>query len=563
MFKAIIAPSAAVLVMASAAFAAEPPTRVLVNAVVLTMDKNNQVAEAIAIDGERIVAVGSSADIKRMAGRRTDVIDLGGRTVIPGLIDTHLHAIRGGQTFRLETYWYDATTLEAALGELKAAAARKGPGKWITVAGSWSPEQFVERRSPTAEDLDRALPNNPAYVQYLYDYALLNAKGMEALGFDKDGASFPGIEIERDPNGKATGKVLGNIGSFSGLFAKVSTPTEQEAKDSLAVYFGVLSGRGVTGIVDAAGGGSGGAIYDPLFALWREGRLPLRVAYRVSAQVPGNEAAWFANMLAYLPPLFGDEKLKFLGLGEILVFKMNDGVRVAPGFRASDDGKEELFKVATLAARRRYPLEVHAYTDDAAKQILDVFERVAQSSDLHDLRWCIAHISTGTAETFARMKKLGICYSIQMGPYWEAFQIAATNGLAVGSYVPPIKLALEAGLMVVGGTDSTRIGEFNTWRAIEYRITGQPVGKSVPPRDDAGISRLDALRLYTANATWVTFDENERGTLEPGKAADLAVLDQPYLSMPVGQVHTLKSVLTMMAGKVVHASDPFGASSAR
>jgi predicted amidohydrolase YtcJ len=208
-------------------------------------------------------------------------------------------------------------------------------------------------------------------------------------------------------------------------------------------------------------------------------------------------------------------------------------------------------------------LEVHAYTDDAAKQILDVFERVAQSGDLHDLRWCIAHISTGMAETFARMKKLGICYSVQMGPYWEAFQIAATNGLAVGNYVPPIKLALEAGLMVVGGTDSTRIGEFNTWRAIEYRITGQPVGKSVPPRDDAGISRLEALRLYTANAAWVTFDENVRGTLEPGKAADLAVLDQPYLSMPVGQVHALKSVLTMMAGKVVHASDPFDASGAR
>jgi predicted amidohydrolase YtcJ len=120
----------------------------------------------------------------------------------------------------------------------------------------------------------------------------------------------------------------------------------------------------------------------------------------------------------------GDDRLRFLGLGEILVFKVNDGVRLAPGFKAADDGKDELFKVASLAAQRKYPLEVHAYTDDAAKQILDVFERVSQTHDLRDLRWCIAHISTGTAETFARMKKLGICYSIQMGPYWEAFQIA-------------------------------------------------------------------------------------------------------------------------------------------
>jgi predicted amidohydrolase YtcJ len=173
----------------------------------------------------------------------------------------------------------------------------------------------------------------------------------------------------------------------------------------------------------------------------------------------------------------GDDRLRFLGIGELLVFKVNDGVRLAPGFKAADDGKDELFKVASLAAQRKYPLEVHAYTDDAAKQILDVFERVSQTHDLRDLRWCIAHISTGTAETFARMKKLGICYGIQMGPYWEAFQIAATNGLSVANYVPPIKLALAAGLMVIGGTDSTRIGEFNTWRAIEYRVTGRGEGR--------------------------------------------------------------------------------------
>ena len=553
----VIACSLAALVIANAALAADRPSRILVNGAILTMDKSDSVAQAIAIDGERIIAVGSNADIKKLAGRRTEVIDVGGRTVIPGLIDSHLHAIRGGQTYKFETYWYDATTLETALDELRSTASRKGPGKWIAVAGSWAPQQFAELRAPTVEDLNRAVPDNPAYVQYLYDYALLNDKGMQALGFDRDGASFPGIEIERNAQGKVTGKVLGNIGSFSGLFAKISASKEEEAKDSLAAYFAMLNSRGVTGIVDAAGGGAGAAIYDPLFALWREGRLPLRVGYRISAQTPGNEAAWFANSLAYLPPLLGDDKLKFVGLGEVLVFRVNDGVRVAPGFKAADDGKEELFKLATLAAQRKYSLEVHAYTNDAAKQILDVFERVAQNRDLHDLRWCIAHISTGTAETFERMKKLGICYSVQMGPYWEAFQIAATNGLAVGDYVPPIKLALKAGLMVIGGTDSTRIGEFNTWRAIEYRVTARPVGKSVQPSNNAGISRLDALRLYTANAAWVSFDENKRGAIEPGKVADLAVLDQPYLKMQAEQIHTLKSVFTMTAGKVVHASGAF------
>ena len=123
-------------------------------------------------------------------------------------------------------------------------------------------------------------------MQYLYDFALLNDKGMEALGLNKEGASFPGIEIERDAQGRATGKVFGNIGSFSGLFARISAAKEGEAKDSLAAYFAILSARGVTGIVDAAGGGSGAAVYDPLFSLWREGRLPLRVGYRIPAHTP-------------------------------------------------------------------------------------------------------------------------------------------------------------------------------------------------------------------------------------------------------------------------------------
>jgi predicted amidohydrolase YtcJ len=146
------------------ALAVDAPTRIIVNGVVLTMDKNDRRAEAVAIDGDRIVAVGANTEIRKLAGAETDVVDAGGRTVIPGLIDTHLHAIRGGQTYTFETYWYDATTLVAALGALKSAASRKGPGKWVAVVGSWAPEQFAERRAPSVEELNKAIPNNPAYV---------------------------------------------------------------------------------------------------------------------------------------------------------------------------------------------------------------------------------------------------------------------------------------------------------------------------------------------------------------------------------------------------------------
>jgi predicted amidohydrolase YtcJ len=541
------------------AFAADPPTRILFNGGVLTMDASDRVVQAVAIDGDRIVAVGSNDEVQRLAGPRTKVLDLGGRTVIPGLGDAHNHAIRGGQTYRFETYWYDVTTLAVALEVLKEAAAKKGPGKWVTVAGSWAPEQFKENRAPSFDDLTASLPDNPAYVQYLYDYAVVNARGLAALGLDKQDASIPGIEVERGADGRPTGKLFGNIGSFSGLFARIAASNDEERKQSLASYFAELNARGVTAIVDAAGGGSGGAVYDPLFALHREGKLTLRVAYRVSAQTPGNEAAWYSNILSYMPPRFGDDKLRFLGLGEIVVFKVNDGVRMAPGFDAQNDGREELYKVAVMAARRKYPLEIHAYTDDAARQILDVFERVSQTADIRNLRWCIAHIHTATRETFERMKKLGICYSVQMGPYFEGLQLLKANSAAVAERATPTKIALEEGLMVVGGTDSTRIGEYNPWRAIEYHITGRAIGGSVQRRPDFALTRQQALRLYTSGAAWVTFDEDDRGTIEPGRLADLAVLDQPYLTIPVDRIHTLQSVMTMVGGEVVHAAAGFEA----
>jgi predicted amidohydrolase YtcJ len=192
---------------------------------------------------------------------------------------------------------------------------------------------------------------------------------------------------------------------------------------------------------------------------------------------------------------------------------------MSPGFDAQNDGREELYKVAVMAARRKYPLEIHAYTDAAADQILDVFERVSRTVDIRNLRWCIAHIHSATRKTFERMKKLGICYSVQMGPYFEGLQLLKANSAAVAERATPTKIALEEGLMVVGGTDSTRIGEYNPWRAIEYHVTGRAI--------------------------------------EPGRLADLAVLNQPYLTMPADRIHTVQSAMTMVGGEVVFAGAGF------
>lgn len=532
----------------------QPPLvdRVLVNGEILTMDPKLPTASAVAIKGGYIVAVGSTAEAMALAGPKTEVIDLKGRTVVPGLVDSHIHGIRGGQDFGFETYWHDQTRLSDALRDLQADAQRRGPDKWVAVIGSWHPQQFAERRAPTASELSALLPDNPAYVQFLYDYAVVNKKAIEVLGLDTVARVPPGIVVERDSQNKATGKLIGTIGSLSLLAARISVRSQADRNEGLRLFLGELNRVGVTALIDPAAGD--GTVFNPLFNLWQRKALTVRVGYRVSvlAAARDKEQQWFRTTLAYMPPGFGDDMLRFVGIGENLVIGMNDGVRQAPGFMPTDQAREELFQVATFAAERGYPIEIHAYTDDAANHILDAFERVASTWPIKDLRWAIAHINTGKAATFERMRKLGISYTVQMGPYFEVEAIAGANGPEAVKAAPPTRIALAHGLMVVGGTDSTRIGLINVWRAIEYHVSGCSVGNIVCRPSEQLLTREEALRLYTANAAWLTFDEQRRGSISPGKLADLAVLDAPFMRIPVERIHQLRSVLTLVGGEVVY-----------
>jgi len=526
---------------------------------VLTVDKSDSVAGAIAVRRNRIIAVGSDHDIIANQCPGARVIDLGGRTIIPGLTDAHIHAIRGGQSFNFETHWNDIPTLSSALELLANEAARRPITEWLVVGGGWHPNQFQEVRAPTSDDLTTAVPDHPVIVQFQYDWAVLNKIGMEELGISRPSPKLPaGVTIERDARGQPTGVLRGGIGPFSVLLAQISDIDPGWRKASLLEFLKRLSSYGVTAVVDAAGGGSGAAVYDPIFSLWQENLLPVRVAFRISAQSPQNEPDWYRQTLAYMPPAFGDEKLHFAGLGEIVVFGMNDGTRLGPGFTPSADAENRFHDIASWAAQRGYLLEIHAYTDDAANHILDVLEKVAKRHPIDDLRWDIAHVSTGTAQTFARMKSLGLAYNVQQNLYFEAPQLQHIAGPATGRLGPPTKLAFDAGLMVAGGTDATRVSPYNTMLALRFQIDGRAVSGSAQRDPDLAISRQQALRMYTFNSAWLVRDDDKRGSLEVGKLADLAVLDKDYMQVPIDEIGTIRSVLTMMDGKITYAAGPFG-----
>ncbi len=529
---------------------AEEPDLILVNGQILTLDQRQPRAGAIAITGDEITAVGSSRSVARLAGRGTQTINLRGRTVIPGLVDGHTHAIRGGQTFDDETYWLDAASLEEALARVTEAADEREPNEWVAVVGSWHPNQFSEKRPPTVADLTEASPTNPVYVQYLYDYALVNEAGIEALRLNTSPTPpVPGITVERDANGQATGRLLGGIGPFNTLVASILPASFDERKDSLENYFGALNESGVTGFIDDSAGPA--TSYETLFALNDEGRLSLRAGYRVPAQAPGNESAFFESLMAFRAPRERGGPTPFVGMGEAVVFGVNDGVRMGPGFEATPEALAELNEVATLAASRRIPLEIHAYTDDAASQILDVFEEVDAVHPIGDLRWAMAHLNTGSPETIARMRALGMAFSVQMGPYFEGPAILEANGPEV-ALRSAARAALDQGLVVAGGTDATRIGDYRVWPAVEFQVTGASLGNAVVRPPSQRMSRMEALRSYTLGSAWLAFDDDDRGSLEEGKLADLAVLDAPYLTVPATRIGEIRSLLTLRGGEAVY-----------
>jgi len=391
------------------------PDMTLVGGNIVTVDQKASVAEALAIRNGRISAIGSSAAIRTLAGPRTTTIDLDGRTVIPGLIDSHLHAIRDGRTFMVRLDWSRVSTLTQALDAIRAAGHSTSPGSWIVAIGGWDPYQFSERRSPTPQELDEAAPDHPVYVQQLYDLAVMNQPAMQALHITAHTVIPPAGKLELNAEGKPTGvvKADGNVATLAGLERQLPEPSFEQQMDSTRTYFRALNRSGITGILDGGGSDLVPAQYEPLFALWRRDGLTLRVRYEITSPNPGTELSDLKNLTQLLPPRFGDEWLRFNGPGEIVIWGMHDGSATANPFTPSPQAKAALLEFANWAALKGHSLHIHASQNSSAKHILDVFERVNKTTPIVQLRWVIVHIEDASDETLRRLQALGMGYALQ------------------------------------------------------------------------------------------------------------------------------------------------------
>ncbi|WP_269715356.1 amidohydrolase [Caulobacter sp. NIBR2454] len=546
---------------ASSAFASakEPSVTatdlILVNAKITTLDRENPAAQAIAIRDGKFLAVGSEAEV-RAAAPKARVIDAGGRRVIPGLIDSHMHIIRGGLNYNMELRWDGVPTLADAMAMLKKQAANTPPPQWVRVVGGFTEHQFAEKRLPTIEEINAAAPETPVFILHLYDRALLNAAALRAVGYTKDTPNPPGGEIVRDAAGNPTGLLLARPNAtilYSTLAKGPKLPFDYQV-NSTRHFMREMNRLGVTGVIDAGGGFQNYPDdYQVIEKLHAEGQLTLRLSYNLFTQKPKEELADFAGWAKQVKPGDGDDKYRHNGAGEMLVYSAADfeDFRVErPEMPANMES--DLEPVIRLLSENRWPWRLHATYDETITRALNVFEKVNKDIPFDGLHWFFDHAETISERNIDRIAALGGGIAVQHRMAYQGEDFIARYGPKAAEATPPIARMLAAGVPVGAGTDATRVASYNPWVSLSWLVTGKTVGGT---RLYAPANRLDreaALRLWTHENTWFSNEEGKKGRIKEGQLADLIVLSDDYFSVPEDAISQLSSVLTILGGEVVH-----------
>jgi len=540
---------------------ATTPDLILHNAKVTTLDPALPEAASVAIADGRFLAVGTDAEILPLAGQNTRLIDGGGLRLIPGLIDSHTHLIRGGLNYLMELRWDGVPSLADAMAMLRSQAQRTPPPHWVRVVGGFSLHQFAEQRLPTLDEINAAAPDTPVFILHLYDRALLNRAALRAVGYTRDTPEPPGGTIERDANGNPTGLLIAKPNAmilYSTLAKGPKLPIEQQTV-STRHFMHELNRLGITSVIDAGGGFQNYPDdYAVIEGLEKAGQLTLRVAYNLFTQKPKEELADFERWSRMVRPGQGSDTLRHNGAGEMLVFSaadFEDFREPRPDLAASMEA--ELEPVIRLLATQGWPWRMHATYDETIGRSLDVFERVARDIPFDGIPWFFDHAETISPRNIDRVAALGGGIAIQHRMAYQGEEFVARYGVDAAAEAPPIARMIEAGLPVGAGTDATRVASYNPWVSLAWLVTGRTVGgtRVYPPANR--LDRLTALRLWTASNAWFSSEVGRKGRILPGHFADAALLSDDFLSCPEDGIAHITSVLTLLGGKVVHGSGGF------
>jgi len=517
------------LSLATLALRAQQPAAdtILTNGKVITVDDRFTIAQAIAVRGERVIAVGGNQEIARLANDATRRIDLRGRAVIPGLIDNHMHLLRAGTTWQSEVRLDGVASRKDALDRLRARAKAIAPGEWIYTLGGWTIEQFADDSRPfTRAELDAAVPANPLLLQASYYKAYLNSRAIQTLGIDN-----------------ATGVI--EEANVRQVAARVPVATGDRLEASTRAMLRDLNQAGLTTF------GSAGCETEvlPLYRkLADQHQLNVRVfcitgAAAASPQQVDQVVAQIPQMKLFQGSAFIDHVF----YGESVYGPLHDPMFI-PASDPKPDQLAQWRRIASEIAKAGLPLHVHANLTNTIDAFLDQIEAVHKEHPITNLRWTLAHVNQINAGHLDRMKRWGMYAAVHP---WAVIN-GGINRTVFGEAaidMPPLKTIQDSGIMWGFGSDGSRANQILPFTTLAWAVTGRMVGGTKVLTQT--ISREDALIAHTRRNAFFVFQENNLGSLQPGKFADLIVLDRDYLTVPAEQIKDIHSVLTMVGGRVV------------
>lgn len=548
-----------------------PADLVLRNGRVVTMDEGHPTAEAVAVAAGKILAVGSNQEIGRYVGPRTRVIDLNGRLLAPGFIDAHAHFMGLGESLK-QLDLRKARTWDDIVQMVAAAAKAAKPGQWIQGRG-WHQAKWDRAPQPNVEGLpyndglSRVSPDNPVILTHASGHGVfVNARAMALAGIGPSTPNPPGGEIVRDKSGRAVGMLRDRA---AGLVRQVlqaqlakRTPAEVEADlaDTVRRAAGDMLAKGVTTVSDE------GESFKTIDFLKRQvagGKVPVRLWVLVNGETPD---ALAAKLPDYWLDGYGDDHLSVRGIGEITAdgalgthsawfLKPYDDVPDTTGLNVTP--VDTIRRMAEIALRDGFQVSVHAIGDRANREVLDLFQQIFdQHPEARDLRWRIEHAQHLSASDIPRFGRMGVIASMESihacsdGPY--VIQRLGEARAEEGAYA--WRTLVKTGAIIANGTDAPvedidPIANFHC--AVTRTITG---GRTFFPAQD--MTREEALRSYTLDAAYALFQERRLGSIAPGKLADLAVLSEDIMTVPVRQIPGAKVDYTIVGGKVAYNRQP-------
>ncbi|MGB7158042.1 MAG: amidohydrolase [Tepidisphaeraceae bacterium] len=573
-FRAVIAWLTCVLMGCATTAAAQAPQRaadlIVTNAKVHTVDAERPQASAFAVKDGKFVAVGGDAEMAAHRGEKTRVIDARGHAVIPGLNDSHAHAVRAGRFYNLELRWDGVDSLERGLAMIREQARRTPGGQWVRVIGGWSPYQFKEKRMPTVKELNEAAPQTPTFVLFLYSQGMINRAAVQALGLTEQTPAPEGGRYEFVDGGA----ILHAEPNPLILYQMIAKPPQLSAEDqvnSTLHFYREMNRLGMTSAIDAGGGGH---VFPKDYSAARrsrDGRMSVRISYYLFAQTQEKESEDFSRWTSEYQT--GKNEAEHLehgfeleGGGEFLAHSVGDWENFMadrPDLdarkTAGQDPAGDLREVATILVKNNWPLRQHATYGQSIKVIMDVFEQVKLEQGRFVPRWAIDHAETVRDEELRRIKAMGGGIAIQDRMAFAGEYFVERYGKEAAAHAPPVRKMLQMGIPVGAGTDGTRVSSYNPWPSLYWLVSGKTVGGMQLFADDNKLSRDEALRLFTVGSAWFSQEEDVKGRIAPGQFADFAVLSADYFTVPQEQVKNIESLLTVVAGKVVYAANPFDA----